>query len=247
MAARLTDLSAALSLSEARQREFLLSVSHDLRTPLATVMGYAESLAHGDVPAADVADVGAVIGAESARLARMVSDLLDLARLDADELAIAVGDTDVAALLGDVYAAWHDRAAREQVTLVLEGERHPVTVVADPQRLRQAIDGLLDNALRVTPAAGTIVLDLTVGDTVDIAVRDSGPGLTDDDLLVAFDRGALHERYRGRRHVGTGLGLALVDRLVRRQGGSVAAGHAAEGGASFVIAMPRADDALTKP
>lgn len=247
LAASLNDLSAALSLAEARQREFLLSVSHDLRTPLATVMGYAESLADGDVPSADVADVGAVIGAESARLARMVSDLLDLARLDADELAITLRDTDVAALLADVYAAWHDRAAREQVTLVLAGERHPLTVIADPQRLRQAIDGLLDNALRVTPAAGTIVLDLAVGDTVDIAVRDSGPGLTDDDLLVAFDRGALHERYRGRRHVGTGLGLALVDRLVRRQGGTVAAGHASEGGAAFVISMPRADGSLTKP
>lgn len=247
LAARLNDLSAALGHSEARQREFLLSVSHDLRTPLATVMGYAESLADGDVPAADVADVGAVIHAESTRLARMVSDLLDLARLDADELAIEVRDTDLAGLLADVYAAWHDRAARQQVGLTLSGERHPVTVTADPQRLRQAIDGLLENALRVTPAQGQIVLDLSVGQTAEVAVRDSGPGLTDDDLLVAFDRGALHERYRGRRHVGTGLGLALVDRLVARQGGSVTAGHAAEGGASFVISMPLTNSALTKP
>jgi two-component system sensor histidine kinase BaeS len=138
-----------------------------------------------------------------------------------------------------VYAAWSDRAARHGVTLSLTGERHPVPVIADPQRLRQAVDGLLDNALRVTPTGGRIVLDLTVdGQIATLAVRDTGPGLTDDDLSVAFDRGALHERYRGRRHVGTGLGLALVDRLVSRQGGTVSAAHAPEGGASFVITLP---------
>ena len=122
-----------------------------------------------------------------------------------------------------------------------------MTVPADPQRLRQAIDGLLENALRVTPAGGRIVLDLRVDGTAEVAVRDSGPGLTDDDLLVAFDRGALHERYRGRRHVGTGLGLALVDRLVSRQGGTISAGHAPEGGASFAISLTVRDPGLTRP
>ncbi|MGV8850241.1 MAG: sensor histidine kinase [Propionibacteriaceae bacterium] len=248
LAARLNDLSAGLGHAEARQREFLMSVSHDLRTPLATVMGYAESLAAGDVPAADVADVGAVLHAESMRLARMVSDLLDLARLDADELSIQVREIDLATEVADVYAAWSDRAARHGVTLSLTGERHPVPVMADAQRLRQAVDGLLDNALRVTPSVGRIVLDLTVADsTATVAVRDTGPGLTDDDLSVAFDRGTLHERYRGRRHVGTGLGLALVDRLISRQGGTVSAAHAPEGGASFAISLPLHDPGLTKP
>ena len=248
LADRLNDLSAGLGHAEARQREFLMSVSHDLRTPLATVMGYAESLAAGDVPAADVADVGAILQTESTRLARMVSDLLDLARLDADELTIEVRDVDLATESAEVYAAWSDRAARQGVTLSLTGERHPVPVRADPQRLRQAVDGLLDNALRVTPDGGRIVLDLTVlGRVATLSVRDTGPGLTDDDLGVAFDRGALHERYRGRRHVGTGLGLALVDRLVSRQGGTVSAGHAPEGGASFAISLPVRDSGLTKP
>ncbi len=248
LAARLNDLSAGLGHAEARQREFLMSVSHDLRTPLATVMGYAESLAAGDVPVADIPDVGAILHAESTRLARMVSDLLDLARLDADELTIQLREVDLATELADVYAAWSDRAARQGVTLSLTGERHPVRVTADPQRLRQAVDGLLDNALRVTPAGGRIVLDLTVdGSAATVAVRDTGPGLTDDDLTVAFDRGALHERYRGRRNVGTGLGLALVDRLVSRQGGTVSAAHAPEGGASFAISLPVHDPGLTKP
>jgi two-component system sensor histidine kinase BaeS len=225
-----------------------MSVSHDLRTPLATVMGYAESLAAGDVPAADVPDIGAILHTESTRLARMVSDLLDLARLDADELTIQLRETDLATEIADVYATWSDRAAHDGITLGLTGERHPVRVLADPQRLRQAVDGLLDNALRVTPPGGRIVLDLSVAlETATVAVRDSGPGLTDDDLTVAFDRGALHERYRGRRHVGTGLGLALVDRLVSRQGGTVSAGHAPEGGACFAISLPVQDPGLTKP
>jgi two-component system sensor histidine kinase BaeS len=113
-----------------------------------------------------------------------------------------------------------------------------VPVVIDPQRLRQAVDGLLDNAVRITPRGRPVVLACAVaGSTAVLAVRDGGPGLTDDDLAVAFDRGALHERYRGRRQVGTGVGLALVDRLVTRQGGTVSAGHAPEGGAAFTVRL----------
>jgi two-component system sensor histidine kinase BaeS len=239
LAARINDLSSSLAHAEVRQREFLLSVSHDLRTPLATVMGYAESLAAGEVPASDVTSVGVVLHQESTRLAHMVSDLLDLARLDADELVMELRPADLASLIAEAFAAWHDRCATQSVTLRLTGERHPIQSNTDPQRLRQAIDGLLDNALRVTPSGGSIILDLSAdATTARIEVRDTGPGLEDDDLAVAFDRGALHERYRGRRHVGTGLGLALVDRLVRRQGGSVTAGHAPEGGACFTISIP---------
>ena len=98
------------------------------------------------------------------------------------------------------------------------------------------LDGLLENALRVVPAGAPVVLavrpagaDPAHGGAVE--VRDGGPGFTDDDLAVAFERGALHQRYRGVRKVGSGLGLALAARLVRRLGGEIDAGHAPEGGA----------------
>ena len=241
LADEINHLSAELARSEARQREFLVSVSHDLRTPLATIAGYAESLADGAVLPAEVRGVGSVISDESARLGRMVSDLLDLARADAGELAFHPAPADI----GDVAAAaatpWAERCAAKGVRFTVQPSGTPLPVLVDAQRLRQALDGLLDNAVRVTPAGRPVVLACgRRGEEAVIEVRDGGPGLTDDDLLVAFNRGALHARYRGRREVGTGVGLALVDRLIRRQGGTVSAGHSAEGGAAFTVALPLA-------
>src|SRR5690606_40800718 len=116
---------------------------------------------------------------------------------------------------------------------------HGVVVHTDPGRIRQVVEGLLENALRVVPAGAPIVLALRSGaGTAAVEVRDGGPGLTDEDLAVAFERGALYQRYKGVRKVGSGLGLALAARLVRRLGGRIEAGHAPEGGARFTVYLP---------
>ena len=109
--------------------------------------------------------------------------------------------------------------------------------VADPARARQVVDALLSNAVRVTPAGRPVIVAvLTLPDaTPALQVRDGGPGLADDDLPVAFDQGVLRDRYEGVRPGGSGLGLALVERLTRRMGGTVSAEHAPEGGASFTV------------
>ena len=106
-------------------------------------------------------------------------------------------------------------------------------------RLRQIIDNLAENALRVSPTGSVVVLAIrTVADGVEVEVRDSGPGLTDDDMSIAFEPGALYERYRGVRPVGTGLGLALVGRLAQGLGGAARVTTAAEGGACFTVFIP---------
>ena len=106
-------------------------------------------------------------------------------------------------------------------------------------RLRQIIDNLAENALRVTPSGQPIVLAVRRDDAeAAVEVRDGGPGLTDDDLAVAFVPEELHARYRGVRKVGTGLGLALVGSLATRLGGTAEAGHADEGGARFTVTIP---------
>lgn len=232
-------LARALAHSEARQREFLLSVSHDLRTPLTSVHGYAESLAEGLVPPDRVPAVGQVIGAETARLERLVADLLDLARLDAGQMRMDIVRMDLAELLEAAEPAWADRCAKVGITWSIQRPAGAVLVDADPGRVRQAVDGLLENAVRVTPRGRPVVLAARIEATdAVLEVRDGGPGLAEEDLGVAFDQGALHERYRGVRAVGTGLGLALVARIATRLGGSVSASHAPEGGARFQLRLP---------
>jgi two-component system sensor histidine kinase BaeS len=241
IAVSLNRLSAALSVSEGRQRDFLLSVSHELRTPLTAVKGYAEAMADGVVPAEDVERTAQTVVAEAERLDRLVSDLLDLARLGAVDFRVNPVATDIDELLADAALVWADRAAKHDVELRVERPEHPLIVTTDPMRARQILDNLAENALRVSPAGSVIVLAARPdGVDVILEVRDSGPGLTDDDVAVAFEPGVLHERYRGVRPVGTGLGLALVGKLAGGLGGSAEAGTAPEGGARFTVRLPAA-------
>jgi two-component system OmpR family sensor kinase len=231
-------LAGALSQSEARQREFLMSVSHDLRTPLTAITGYAESLAEGVVPPERTGEVGTVMLGEAQRLERLVGDLLDLARLGAQDFRVEFATVDLVELARAAAQVWSARCQAVGVTFALEAA--PALAWTDASRLRQVLDGLMENALRVTPAGRPIVLAVRAepDGRARAEVRDGGPGLTDDDLAVAFRRSELYERYRGVRQVGTGLGLAIVHGLVTRLGGTVEAGHAAEGGARFTVRLP---------
>lgn len=226
----LATLDAALAASEGRQREFLLSISHELRTPLTAVRGYAEALADGLIT--DVPALGRTLVAETERLDSFVADLLELARLEADDFSIVVSEVEVAALLEEVAAAWAGRAATLGVSIVVAPS--PVRLHTDPRRLRQVIDGLVENALR----AGATTITLRAGEGV-IEVADDGPGLSVDDLAVAFDRGVLRAKYRDARPVGTGLGLSIAARLVSRLGGTISVRNAPDAGAVFAVRLER--------
>ncbi len=237
LAHALNGLAAALSTSEGRQRDFLLSVSHELRTPLTTIKGYAEALSDGIIKPDEAARAGRTVLTEAEHLDRLVGDLLALARLDAVDFPVSILPVDLVELIGDATRAWRSRCPALRAELPAE----PVTVPTDPGRLRQVLDGLLDNAVRVVPPDAPVVLTVRPVDAsgcATVEVRDGGPGFTDADLALVFQRGAMSQRYRGVRKVGSGLGLALAHGMVRRLGGTIEAGHAPEGGARFTVRLP---------
>jgi two-component system sensor histidine kinase BaeS len=253
VAEAVNELAAALETSEGRERAFLLSVSHELRTPLTAVKGFGEALADG--VSEDPQEAGRVIVSEAGRLERLVADLLDLARLGAADFHLDPVTVDLVELTRSAAAVWEARCAEVDVEFRTELPPYEqLVVVTDGGRLRQIIDGLLENALRVTPAGAPITLAL-VGPAADAGavavgavargarvavfeVRDGGPGLTAEDREVAFERSALWNRYRGVRRVGTGLGLALVKALADRLGLGCTVGVAPEGGACFRVEVP---------
>jgi signal transduction histidine kinase len=239
----LNALADALARSEERQREFLLSVSHELRTPLTAVRGFAESLADGVVAGDEVVEVGQIMEREATRLDGLVSDLLDLARLGADDFRLDIVEVDLTVLVAEAAQAWESRCATAGVAFQLDSPSPtPVTVRTDPGRLRQVLDGLMSNAVRATPAGAPVVLALYAYEDLFavLQVRDGGPGLSEEDYRLAFERGVLHSRYQGVRPVGTGIGLALAHGLVTRLGGWVDAGPAYEGGARFSVRLLKA-------
>jgi two-component system, OmpR family, sensor kinase len=241
VAESINTLAGALQHSEGRQREFLLSVSHELRTPLTAISGFAEALADGVTE--DTGAAGQTILAESRRLERLVTDLLDLARLGAADFRIDLTDVDLTGLVREAAGVWRARCEAEGVLFGAELPDHPVHGRTDPTRVRQIIDGLAENALRVTPAGRPVVFALYAGPAGGVLqVRDGGPGLTAEDRAVAFERSALYQRYRGIRQVGTGLGLALVHGLATRLGGTAEVGRAPEGGACFTVRIPPMSD-----
>lgn len=236
VATALGALDAALVTSEGRQREFLRSVSHELRTPLTTVRGYAEGLADGVIGPEEAASVGRTLLVEAERMERYVADLLALSRLEADDFSLQLDEVEVADLVESAVVAWRDRAARSGVDL--ESVTSPGAVVTDGTRLRQVLDVLLDNAVRVCASGDRVVVTSGLGgDALRIEVRDSGPGLTAEEAAVAFEPGYLHARHPDRAG-GAGLGLAIAHRLVVRLGGTIEVGPAVEGGAAFVVLLP---------
>jgi len=224
MSQALAALDRALATSEARQREFLLSISHELRTPLTALRGYAEALRDAAIPPDRVAEVGATLTAETQRLDQFIADLLALARLEADDFRLQQTTVDLAELLTQTGAAWQATATANDVALDVQPPASAEPLLGDPVRIRQLLDGLVENALRATPAGGRVTLHGAQDATgATVSVSDTGPGLATGDHGHAFERGYLRDRYAPHRAVGTGLGLSIAHRLCERMGGTLVA------------------------
>jgi signal transduction histidine kinase len=227
------EMSSDLERANETQRRFLESVSHELKTPLTSIHGYAEALREGAV---SPAEGGRVIGAESERLQRLVFDLLDLARLRRAGFSVARDPVELSGLAAQAVARHGPRAAEIGVELSSTGAGE-AWVVGDGGRILQAVSNLIENALRLTPAGGRVTVITGPG---ELSVRDTGPGLAPDDIPHAFERFYLHDRYRSDRADGSGLGLAIVHELVDAMGGTVQAASLDGSGAQFTLRLAAA-------
>ncbi len=223
-------MSGELARAREAQRSFLESVSHELKTPLTSIRGYAEAVGEGAV---QPAEGSAVISAEADRLERLVRDLLDLARFDRAEFSVAHRAVDLPAIAAGAVQRHLPRARELSVSLSAAAEDGALAL-GDEDRLLQATSNLVENALRLTPAGGSVTVTVAPG---RLTVTDTGPGLAQEDLPRAFERFYLYERYRSERAVGSGLGLAIVGGLARAMGGTVSAANAPGGGAQFELRL----------
>jgi two-component system sensor histidine kinase BaeS len=214
LATAFNDLAHQLAKAREAERSFLLSVSHELKTPLTAIRGYAEAVQDG---AFDPQEAAATVAQEAARLERLVRDLLDLARMNRTDFSIHPTEIDLSEVADDAVRRYQQQAELfgVELTAIAEGE---APAVADPDRVLQVISNLVENALRLTPRGGSVRVHTQPG---LVRVEDTGPGLEDADRARAFERFYLHERFGRERPVGTGLGLAIVKELTEAMGGRV--------------------------
>jgi two-component system sensor histidine kinase BaeS len=226
-------MAGQLTRARGAERSFLLSVSHELKTPLTAIRGYAEALEEGVLTPEHAVKV---IRTEAARLERLIADLLQLARLSRQRFDIHPTTVDLVEIARE-SAARHAARARELGVELRVEEGSTAPAEADPDRLLQALSNLVENALRCTPPGGRVTLSAAAG---KLTVTDTGPGIARHEIPRAFERFFLYRRYNGDRPVGTGLGLAIVRELAKAMGGDVVVRSPRGAGAAFTIHLPDA-------
>jgi two-component system OmpR family sensor kinase len=232
-------------LSEERMRRFITDASHELRTPLTTIRGFAELYRQGAT--ADVETSMSRIESESKRMAGLVEDLLLLAQLDAQR-PLERNRVDLLALASDAVHDAQSIAPTRRIALeFLEGPGTP-EVVGDEARLRQVLGNLVANALQHTPPSAQVTVRVgTDGHDTILEVADQGPGMQQQDAQRVFERFYRPDSSRTRASGGAGLGLSIVDSLVRAHGGHVTVTTAPGEGCCFRVVLPRAADAGAEP
>jgi len=231
---RFREMTERLAEAEAHERNFLVRVSHELRTPLTAIRGHVDALSEGlaDDPDAREASL-AVVRAEAERLTRLVGDLVDLAKLDADRFTLEEHEVDLKQLLEQAYQSFAEEARRRDIAYASELATDPV-IQTDGDRVLQIVSNLLDNAFTWTPDGGRVSLELrTENGSVAVAVIDSGPGIAPEKRERVFRPFVSDGHGKG-----TGLGLTIARELAQALGGRLEVDSEVGKGSRFELWLP---------
>ena len=238
LASTMNELLTRLHAALARQRAFVADASHELRTPFAILRGELELAGRPGRTLPELAAAVSSAAEEAARLNRLTDDLLMLARSDSDRITVRREEVEIGAVLDKSVDAFRSRARAAAVEVRVESLR-PLEWWADRDRLRQAVDNLLDNALRLAPRGTAVVVRAEVrGAALVVEVLDRGPGFPPEFLPRAFERFARPGPARGRDTGGAGLGLSIVQVIAAAHGGAATAGNRPGGGAWVRLELP---------
>ena len=234
LADRFREMAARLSEADERERNFLMSVSHELRTPLTAIRGHVDALREGVAEDPELRSASLdIVALETDRLARLVGDILDLAKLDAHRFTLLQEEVDMEALCDRAYSAFREEARRRAIDYNKDVAARPV-IVTDGDRVLQIISNLLTNAFRWTPDGGRIELSLEQSNGhVSVAVDDTGPGITPEERERIFRPFVSRDGAAG-----TGLGLAIARELAVALGGTIELDSRPGQGSRFQLVLP---------
>jgi two-component system, OmpR family, sensor histidine kinase BaeS len=241
LAAAFNEMNQKLSQARQQRRQLTADIAHDLRTPLSLILGHAEAMRDGVLPADP--ETLAIVHDEARRLARLVEDLRLLSLSEAGELPLNLSATDPQQMLLRATAVYQQAAEQQQISLTIEAAPDLPPVRADGDRLTQVWDNLLANSLRHTPPGGQIRLRALAGDgEVIVQVADTGPGIEPAALPHIFERFYRADGARRREDGGSGLGLAIARSIVVAHNGRIWAESELGQGTTVYVALPVGND-----
>jgi signal transduction histidine kinase len=242
----LFDLTQTRRLETVR-RDFVANVSHELKTPLTVIGGFAETLADDDVDPAQRRRFAETIQIHARRMQRIVDDLLDLSRIESGGWRPNPTPVDLTAVANEVIAALRDAAAAKKIVIAVAPDPSAPTVYADPTAIRQILSNLIENAIRYTADGGTVtIFSAPEKAGVQVGVRDSGVGIAPDQLPRIFERFYRVDPARSRDAGGTGLGLSIVRHLVDAHGGRARADSSVGRGTTILLFFPAAEEVSSR-
>lgn len=213
----------AIERLDATRRNFVASISHELRTPLTIVQGYTEALMDGIARDEKQREKYLMnIYEETIRLRRLVDDLLDLRRLESGMISMSMELADISEIIGNVAAQFNETVTDKKVAVKVGLPGEKIMARGDPDRLKQVIINLVDNAVRFSPEDGVVVIKgERAGDRVRVLVRDQGPGLSPEERQLVWERFYKADISRAGRNSGSGLGLAIARQIIELHGGDI--------------------------
>jgi signal transduction histidine kinase len=232
--------------SHMQMRALIANVSHDLKSPLTSVLGFSQALRDRDVEGSDaVAETGGIIHEEAERVQSLVDDLLFLSEIESGQVPLLYDPVDLSVLTARSVRRFAPRFEEQGIAVTVD-TAEALTVRGDATKLERILDNLLDNAVKYTPSGGTVTVRATGGDVVTVSVHNSGSYVPPDELPRIFERFYRRDRARSGPQRGSGLGLAIARELAELHGGTLTAESDADG-TTFRLRLPAVQQEVQVP
>lgn len=234
------DMTEERKLDKLR-KDFIANVSHELRTPISMLQGYSEAIVDDIAETEDEKkEMAKVIYDESLRMGRLVNELLDLARMEAGHIQLAMEEVELSSFIHRIVRKFQGMAKDNEINLNANISEKAIHFTFDPDRIEQVLTNFIDNALRHTPKGGSVRLTITPEDKgIHIEVTDSGSGIPEEDLPFVFERFYKADKARTRGRAGTGLGLSIAKNIIEAHRGHISVQSKPGHGTTFSFFIPR--------
>ncbi len=240
-------MAGELSNLEATRRSFVANVSHELRSPLTSIRGFLEAMNDGVIPTEEYGKYLTIVIDETTRMADMVNDLLDLARIESGQTVLNMRPFDINALVTRTLFTFEARINAKALEVDVDLVNSPCIVEADEDQIAQVVRNLIDNAIKYAPEKSTLSIQTRIDGrkSVQVCVKDEGPGIPEEDIPHIFDRFYKVEKaHTPSKKSGTGLGLAIVKRIIDQHDESISVEN--DNGAVFSFSLKRSSTSLVK-